>query len=290
MRIVPFKQVDVFTATPYFGNPVAVILDADGLDVDTMQRIANWTNLSETAFVLAPTSPAASYRVRIFTPRQELPFAGHPSVGTAHAVIEAGLAQPQDGRLVQECAAGLLPVSVEIDDNGDTRIFVEAPAARLAAAVDGDAALLGRALGLAPLSTPAPQVVDNGPQWWVARYPSAAEVRALQPDMIALAELTLARGAVGVAVFGPESDGPAAFAVRCFCPADGIPEDPVTGSGNAAIAAWLAANDALPARTFRTSQGRELGRDGEVMLRVEAEAIALGGRATTVVDGMIRTG
>jgi PhzF family phenazine biosynthesis protein len=290
MRIVPFKQVDVFTATPYRGNPVAVILDADGLDGDTMQRIAQWTNLSETAFVLAPTTPAASYRVRIFTPRQELPFAGHPSVGTAHAVIEAGLAQPEDGRLVQECAAGLLPVAVETDANGVTHIFVEAPTARLSAVVDGDAALLAGALGVAPLAMPPPQVVDNGPQWWVARYPSATEVRALRPDMGALAALTLARGAVGVAVFGSESDGTADFAVRCFCPADGIPEDPVTGSGNAAIAAWLAANDALPGACFRSSQGREVGRDGEVLLRVDGARIALGGRAITIVDGMVRIG
>jgi len=287
MRIVPFKQVDVFTATPFAGNPVAVILDAEELSGDEMQRIARWTNLSETAFVLPPSSSEASYRVRIFTPRQELPFAGHPSVGTAFAVLEGGLAWLEGDRMVQECAAGLLQVVVEVDAEGQ-RIFVDAPAARHEAPVDGDAQRLAAALGAMPLQQPAPQVIDNGPRWWVAGFATAAEVRALQPDMNALADLTLQRGAVGVAVYGPESDGPAALAVRCFCPADGIPEDPVTGSGNAAIAAFLDAHGQLPAPQYLASQGREVGRDGEVWMRVDGPSIALGGRAVTVVDGMIR--
>jgi PhzF family phenazine biosynthesis protein len=287
MIIVPFKQVDVFTATTFGGNPVAVILDAEGLDDAMLQRIATWTNLSETAFVLPPTTSEASYRVRIFTPRQELPFAGHPSIGTAHAVLEGGLAWLDEGGMVQECAAGLLPVAVEDGPDGQ-RIEIEAPPARLAEPVAGDAELLGAALGATPLATPAPRVVSNGPHWWVAGYASAAEVRALNPDMGALAALTLARGAVGVAVYGAEDQGPAALAVRCFCPADGIPEDPVTGSGNAAIAAFLAAAGQLPAARYLASQGRELGRDGQVWLRVDGERVRLGGQAVTVIDGMIR--
>lgn len=289
MQIVPFKQVDVFTDRAFAGNPVAVILDAEGLDGAAMQRIAHWTNLSETAFVLPPTQPGASYRVRIFTPRQELPFAGHPSVGTAHAVIEAGLADAGTGRLVQECSAGLLPVRIE-GEGGARRISVRAPTAKFADVVTGDAQSLGAALGATPLAAPAPQVVDNGPHWWVAGYGSAAEVRALAPDMGALAALTLARGAVGVAVYGPEAEGEAALAVRCFCPADGIPEDPVTGSGNAAIAAFLARHDALPANPYLASQGREIGRDGRLAMHVADDGVWLGGQSVTVVDGMVRLG
>lgn len=287
MRAVPFKQVDVFTSAPFRGNPVAVILDAAGLDAAQMQRIAQWTNLSETTFVLPPTTPGASYRVRIFTPRQELPFAGHPSVGTAHAVLEAGLATPDEGAMVQECAAGLLPVRVEADESGRT-IHVRAPQARLSQPVTDDVQALAAALGAMPLTDPAPQVVDNGPQWWVAGFGSAAAVRALSPDMARLSELTLARGAVGVAVYGPAEEDGIALAVRCFCPADGIPEDPVTGSGNAAIAAFLQAHDALPAQQWVASQGREVGRDGRIEMQVGEDGIYLGGRAVTVLDGLIR--
>lgn len=287
MRAVPFKQVDVFTSMPFGGNPVAVILDAQGLDTAQMQRIANWTNLSETTFVLPATAPGASYRVRIFTPRQELPFAGHPSVGTAHALLEAGIVQAEDGELLQECAAGLLPVRVEVGDDG-RMIHVRAPRARLSAPEAGDAELLATALGAMPSLDPAPQVVDNGPRWWVAGFDSAASVRALAPDMGRLAELTLARGAVGVAVHGPCDEDGIAMAVRCFCPADGIPEDPVTGSGNAAIAAFLQAHGVLPGERWVASQGREMGRDGRVAMTVDASGIQLGGRAVTVMDGMIR--
>lgn len=287
MRTVAFKQVDVFTGTPFHGNPVAVVLHGQGLDETQMQRIAHWTNLSETAFLLPPTTPEAGYRVRIFTPRQELPFAGHPSVGAAHAAIEAGLASPRGGALVQECAAGLLPVAID-GVGAQRRIFVRAPAAKFLNTSLEDDARLADALGVAPLAAPKPRIVDNGPLWWVAGFDSAAEVRALRPDMGALAALTLELGAVGVAVHGGEPGGDAALAVRCFCPADGIPEDPVTGSGNAAVAAFLQAADALPAPEYVASQGRELGRDGYVALRVAGDGIHLGGHAVTVVDGSIR--
>jgi PhzF family phenazine biosynthesis protein len=288
MRIVPFKQVDVFTHSLFRGNPVAVVLDAAGLDGEQMQRIAQWTNLSETAFVLPPTTAQADYRVRIFTPRQELPFAGHPSVGTAHAVLEGAMVEPRDGQLVQECAAGLLPVAIEAGEHG-LHIFIEAPLASIAAPRDGDREALGAALGALPLADPPPRIVDNGPHWWVAGFATAAQVRALQPDMAALARLTASRGAVGVAVYGRDSSGPAALAVRCFCPADAIPEDPVTGSGNAAIAALLADCGRLPAQQYMASQGREVGRDGQVWMRVAADGrISLGGQSITVIDGMVR--
>jgi PhzF family phenazine biosynthesis protein len=284
MQPKEFCQVDVFTQRPLLGNPVAVFLDADDFDGESMQRIARWTNLSETTFVLKPRAPEASYRLRIFTPRQELPFAGHPSVGTAHALLEAGRIDPADGPLLQECAAGLLPLRIE--GAGSTRIIhVRAPRARLQPVVEGDCARLGSALGAMPQAQPPPQVVDNGPHWWVAAYDHGDAVRALRPDMHALATLTLERGAVGVAVFGAQKDGEAQLVVRCFCPADGIPEDPVTGSGNAAIAAFLRAHDRLPGPRYIASQGREIGRDGLLHMSVDAEDIELGGACVTVLRG-----
>lgn len=289
IRSVAFKQVDVFAERAFGGNPVAVVMDARGLDGAAMQRIAAWTNLSETTFALPPASAEASYRLRIFTPRQELPFAGHPSVGTAHALLQAGLVQPRDGRLLQECGAGLLPVRIEGEGEA-RRIFVRAPAAKLRVATARDIIALAEALG-APLHMDrAPRVVDVGPIWLTAMLDSAEQVRALRPDFARLAELTLSRGLDGVTVFGAEGpDATAAYAVRSFAPADGVPEDPVCGSGNAAVAAWLRTQDALGAAAWESSQGREVGRDGRIGVAIDAQGhIEIGGRAITRVDGTIQ--
>ena len=285
-----FLQLDVFADRPGTGNPLAVVLDGQGLDTAAMQAFANWTNLSETTFVLPPTDPSASYRVRIFTPRQELPFAGHPSVGTAHAVLEAGLAKALDGRLVQECAAGLLPLQVE-GEGPARRIAVRAPRGRPRTPPPGheaalDAALAGRSRGAL-----APALVDNGPQWWVVELADEAQVRTMAPDLAAITALTGTTGAVGLAVFGRAAAGSGhALAVRAFCPADGIPEDPVTGSANAAIAAWLHQNNALAGLgpRFLASQGREVGRDGRVHIHVDADGEAwVGGCTQTVIRGSL---
>lgn len=282
-----FKQVDVFTQRGFYGNPVAVILDAAGLSDTDMQRIARWTNLSETTFVLPAQHPDASYRLRIFTPRQELPFAGHPSVGSAHAVLEAGLVSAGNGLLMQECAAGLLAVQIE-GSGSEQRIFVRSPSARLEPVIADAADQLATALRATPQPVPPPQVVNNGPRWWLVDLGTATAVRTLQPDMAAIAAFNRADDSVGVAVFGREPTGSdAALAVRCFCPADGIAEDPVTGSGNACIAAWLAAHGRLPAAEYRASQGRELGRDGIVYLRVTGDGVWLGGHSRTIIDGQI---
>ncbi|MBS7456701.1 PhzF family phenazine biosynthesis protein [Coralloluteibacterium stylophorae] len=293
MREVAFKQVDVFPQVAFGGNPVAVILDGSGLDGCAMQAIARWTNLSETTFVLPATTPAASYRVRIFTPRRELPFAGHPSVGTAHAVLEAGLAEAVDGALVQECAAGLLPVRVE-EDAPQRRILVRAPAARLAPLPEPDAGLLLAALGAdaGAAVTARPAAVDVGPVWLVLQLGDAARVRALEPDLAALAALSDATGAVGITVFGAEpDDAPDRYAVRSFCPADGIDEDPVCGSGNAAVGAWLHAAGAAGDGAWTSSQGRECGRDGRVAVRIDADdRVWIGGGATTRIEGRIALG
>ena len=281
-----FVQLDVFSDRPGSGNPLAVVLDADGFDDASMQAFARWTNLSETTFLQPPTDPLASYRVRIFTPRQELPFAGHPSVGSAHAAIDSGRAVPRDGRLVQQCAAGLLPMRV--DGEGRQRsIFVRAPDARQlpapAAPALLDAALAGQVRGAL-----APALMDNGPRWWVVELADGNGVRAMQPDFAAITRLTHGSDAVGLAVFAFCKDQPWQVVVRAFCPADGIPEDPVTGSANAAIASWLVHNNALPARHYLASQGRELGRDGFVQIEVDGDDhVWIGGRTQTVVEGSL---
>ena len=286
LRTSAFKQVDVFTANPMFGNALAVVFDAEGLTTDDMQRIASWTNLSETTFVLPPTQPTADYRVRIFTPRSELPFAGHPSVGTAHALIESERIAMKTN-LVQECAAGLLPVEV-IGEGIEQRIFVRAPRAALREPDSDVSAELSRALGTRALQ---PTIVNVGPDWLICDLADEAAVRALKPDMTAAAALTTSLSVVGIAVFGRAKNSDYALTVRAFCPADGIPEDPVTGSANAAIGAFLHAGKKLAqiGATYRASQGREVGRDGYVDVRVNESTgdVDIGGQTVTCIDGVL---
>lgn len=289
-----FTQVDVFTSRPGFGNPVAVVFDADDLDASAMQRFAAWTNLSETAFVLRPTSAQVDFRVRIFTPRQELPFAGHPTVGTTHAVLDARDDLAARDTLTLECAAGLLPVRVE-RDGARRRIFVRTPQPRLDAPLPALVGEFAHALGAAPNSNPTPRLIDTGPRWLVGEFADAASVRALRPDFARVAALTAARGdAIGIAVFGREHGGDAAIAVRAFCPADGIPEDPVTGSANAAIAAFLHASGGLASIgvRYRASQGREIGRDGRVDVGVDVSSgmIEIGGDCVSCIVGEVDFG
>ncbi|TPG07245.1 PhzF family phenazine biosynthesis protein [Rhodanobacter glycinis] len=291
-----FMQLDVFSRLPLLGNALAVVIDGDGLNDATMQAFARWTNLSETTFLLPPTRTDADYRVRIFTPRQELPFAGHPSVGSAYAAIESALVPPGKFDLVQECAAGLLPVRVE--GRGSERIIhVQAPPARLQTVDARERAQLAEALHL-DLAQARMRLVDNGPLWLVCDLHSAADVRQLQPDLALIAALSQATGAVGISVFGRESTsdagGDAAMAVRAFCPADGIPEDPVTGSANAAIMAFLAevGDPSGYGLRYRASQGREVGRDGyvEVLRDATTGAISIGGACAMGIRGEFRLG
>ena len=286
---LPFLQLDVFAAAPGLGNPLGVIFDADHLDAATLQAIAAWLNLSETTFVLKPSRPGADYRLRIFTPRQELPFAGHPSVGTAHAVLGRGLVAPKpnaDGThaLVQDCAAGLLPLRIG-GDVGHGVIHVRAPRG---VEREGDANAVLASLGGAARGALRPALIDNGPRWWCVELADEAAVRRLKPDLDAMAAANRADGSVGVAVFARCSPADHALVVRAFVPADGIAEDPVTGSANACIAAWLHGNDALPARRFTSSQGREVGRDGVVEIEVDTHGeVWIGGRTQTVVEGAL---
>jgi PhzF family phenazine biosynthesis protein len=286
MRTVRFKQVDVFTARPFLGNPVAVVLDAQGLADTEMARIAAWTNLSETTFVLP--SARASYRLRIFTPRAELPFAGHPTVGSAHAVREAGLV-PSDAPLVQECAAGLIPLAI----GADGAIAARVPPARLTPFPHAQA--LSELLGT-PVADP--RVVDMGPRWIVANVGSTAVLRGLGPDLGAMTELNRRTDTTGVTVYAVDGEsGAAGVELRSFAPLHGIAEDPVCGSGNASVAAYLHATGGLarfPGGRYLARQGAAVGRAGEIQISVDAVAtsdvpeIRIGGRAITVIEGTIR--
>lgn len=290
--MLDLSLVDVFTDRAGFGNPVAIVCGADALDSAAMQRFANWINLSETTFVLRPTTTAADYRVRIFTPRSELPFAGHPSVGTAWALLREGRIAARDGRLVQECAAGLLPLRT--DGDGDAlRVAVRAPHARLRIAEPREQALLDAAL---PSDLRADSTAlwrgDNGPVWWLVELRDEATVRGLAPDLPRIADACTTTGAVGVCVFAPTADTTdEQLVVRAFCPADGIPEDPVTGSVNAAVAALLhhqgRSHDI--GHRYRASQGRELGRNGLVDIEIDDDGeVWIGGHCVAVSRGQLR--
>ena len=267
-----FAQVDVFTDKAFLGNPVAVVIGADGLDAGTMQRIARWTNLSETTFLLKSTK--ADYRLRIFTPRQELPFAGHPTIGSAHAALESGFVGRKK-RLVQECGAGLIELSVE----DDGRIFLRGPPAKTER--------IENQIPSIPL-TPARAVVkiDVGPVWVVGEVSDAAALAALKPDMTALAEWSDALRVTGTTVFAASGDSLSSIHVRSFAPAHGIPEDPVCGSGNLSVAAYLKVTGQLSrfGKDYSARQGMEVGRDGRVSVRVHEEFIEIGGRV------IVRTG
>lgn len=278
-----FKQVDVFTRLPFRGNPVAVVLESAGLGVQDMQRIAAWTNLSETTFVLPPSSPAADYLLRIFTPRAELPFAGHPTIGSAHAVLEAGIARPTAGRLRQECGAGILELQVD----GDT-LWLESPPATDTRLADIELNALSKSLN--STVSGAPCIINVGPRWLVAELASAEAVAALVPDMQGLTELSTRLSIGGVTVFGAASDGRSAVHVRSFAPAHGIPEDPVCGSGNISVAAYLrkcGQGERFGAR-YVARQGMQLGRDGQVSMRFDGGRILIGGSAVTCIEGTLR--
>jgi PhzF family phenazine biosynthesis protein len=290
MRTLNFAQVDAFTARPLFGNPVAVVLGADELSAEEMQRIAAWTNLSETTFVLEPTIAGPAYRLRIFTPGHELPFAGHPTIGSCHAVVGAGIVLPEDGRLVQQCGAGDLPLRI-MGEGSERWIHVEAPEAVLFGEfpqlADELSALLGQ-----PIAAMPPTAFRNGPIWLFVHFAREDEVASLAPDLSALARLSLRHGLGGVAAFAFPEDGEFAVHIRCFAPAHGVPEDPVTGSANAALPACLARHGLLDrvGREYLATQGRELGRDGRVRVRVldERGKSEIGGQAVTVIDGALQ--
>jgi PhzF family phenazine biosynthesis protein len=270
-----FRQVDVFSTEPYRGNPVAVVLDGDGLDTAEMQRFANWTNLSETTFVVPPTAEGADYQVRIFTPVAELPFAGHPTLGTCHAWIEADPARTSADSVVQQCAAGLVTVRRQ-----DGRLAFAGPPLRRSGPVDDDTvAHVAELLRIGRGSIVDAQWADNGPGWVAVLLGSVDEVLAVRPGPVDLD--------VGVIGAYPPG-GEVAVEVRAFFPKDGATvEDPVTGSLNAAIAPWLIATGRA-APSYVASQGTALGRAGRAHIRRDEDgAIWVGGATTTHVRGEV---
>jgi len=292
---VRFKQVDVFTSTPFKGNPLAVVFDADALDTAQMQAIARWTNLSETTFLLKPTDAAADYRVRIFTPGGELPFAGHPTLGTAHALLESGYPPKQAGKLIQQCGVGLVELEALGDADGKPGAWAfAAPPARVtplpADRYDALAmALRSRAIDFSA----APCAVNNGAPWLVVRVDSARACLELEPDAAALAHIVQSVDAHGLAVYGPhDADGPATFEVRCLMAGGdfGIGEDPVTGSANAALAGLLDTQQRRPGTHYTVRQGTVLGRAGDVSVHYDDARgkIWIGGPTVTIVDGTCR--
>ena len=284
-----YLQLDVFADRPGAGNPLAVVLDADGLNDDTMQAIARWTRLPETTFVFPATKPEASYGIRIFSPRREVPFAGHPSVGTAHAVLDAGLATPRDGLLVQEGIAGLLPLRVT--GSGRTRtIAVRTPRAKVMEIASPEDVRLRDVLGALPPGALPPALMDGGRRWWLAELRDETALRAATPPWAAIGELAQSTESMGMCVFA-RSDDPVYFlAVRAWVGAPAQFEDAASGAANATLAAWLASQGALPGidGRYRISQGREVGHDAIIELFVDGDGeVWSGGRICSVVSGQI---
>ncbi|MGO1182979.1 MAG: PhzF family phenazine biosynthesis protein [Micrococcaceae bacterium] len=274
MNRYPFAQVDVFSSSPYRGNPVAVILDAEGISDEDMLRVARWTNLSETTFVLPPTVEGADYRLRIFTPTRELPFAGHPTLGSARAWLAHGGQPGAAGRIVQECTAGLVHLR-----HDDDLLSFAAPGQVRSGPIEAD--YLERiisAFGVRPDQVIGHQWVDNGPGWAVLRLATAEEVLALDPDFSQLPEAMV--GAVGAYPAG----SPHAFELRSFAPGGGVFEDPVCGSMNASVAQWLTGAGIAPAR-YSVSQGQLLGRAGEISVTVDNGTVWIGGATTVLFSG-----
>lgn len=284
-----YKVIDVFTDRPLLGNPVAVVLDAQDLDTTAMQRIARWTNLSETTFLLPPATSGADYRLRIFTPRSELPFAGHPTLGSAFAALEAERVAPRDGRLVQECGVGLVEIAVDGDGAG-RRLTLGLPPATVTSLAPADVDELEALLGQPVVREVPPAVVNVGAVWVVAYLPSAQSLIALKPDLARSAAFERRLGATGLSLFADHDGGGAGIEVRSFAPSSGVDEDPVCGSGNGSIAVFRRERGLLPTSGahYVATQGRCVGRDGRVSVTVDADGhVSLGGPCVTCVDGAL---
>jgi PhzF family phenazine biosynthesis protein len=287
-------QIDVFAPAAYAGNPLAVVLDADGLDADTMQRFTDWTNLSEVTFLLPPTDPEADYRVRIFCPGRELPFAGHPTLGTCHAWLEAG-GVPRGEHIVQECGAGRVRIRREPTATGTRLAFAAPPRRRSGPLDDDDVARLVRGLGIARTDVLDHAWCDNGPNWRAVLLGSAEQVLSLVPDPSVLGALDVGvvaphrrggRSGSGWGLAGSPAD--VDFEVRAFFPGRcGLAEDPVTGSLQAAVAAWLIGAGHAPSR-YVARQGTRLGRDGRVYIAQQGDDIWVGGDSITCIRGIVR--
>ena len=290
-----YLQLDVFASRPGAGNPLAVVLDAEGLDDAAMQAIAKWTRLPETTFVCPAISDDATHRIRIFSPRREVPFAGHPSVGTAHALLDAGLATPRDAAsmgsvLVQDGIAGKLPLAVT-GEGTERTIAVRTPHARVQEIATPEDPRLRDALAGLKLGALPPVLMDGGRRWWLAELASEADLRGATPNWDAIVTLANATESMGLFVYARSEDPVYHFAVRAFVGAPAQFEDAASGAANATLAAWLADRGALPDQPggfYRVSQGREVGHDAIIELRIDADGdVWSGGRAVAVVTGML---
>ena len=284
MQQRPFRQIDVFSHHPGFGNPVAVVLDAQGLSDADMRRFAAWTNLSETTFLMPPTAAGhaagADYRLRIFSPRGELPFAGHPTLGTCRAWLQQGHTPRVPGLVVQESAQGL----VQIEHQGDTLAFA-APPLQCSKPSPALVPLVASALGLRPHQIRATQLLDNGPVWLGLLLDSADTVLGLTPDHARLKDLGQDVGVIHIAPDAGDNPERPGAVVRAFAAPMGNPEDPVTGSLNASLAQWLIAEGLAPTR-YLVAQGECLGRAGRVYIRQDAQGqVWVGGHTVTCIEG-----
>lgn len=273
MRTRPFHQVDVFSDQAYRGNPLAVVIDAEGLTGGQMQHFANWTNLSETTFLLPPTDPRADYRVRIFTGSEEFPFAGHPTLGSAHTWLQAGGVPKSTGYVVQECGAGL----VQVKHDAGRLAFAAPPLTRFGPVEEPLRRQLAAALRVADADIVDASWLVNGPEWIGVLLASAGHVLAIEPDYAAMGDLK-------VGIIGPRGGGDTDFEVRTFLPGDAIFEDPVTGSFNAGAAQWLIGSGRAP-ETYVAAQGTVLGRAGRIHVHAEDGEIWVGGKSTTCIRG-----
>ncbi|RLM24838.1 phenazine biosynthesis protein PhzF family [Brenneria alni] len=286
-----FKQVDVFTQQPFKGNPLAVILDADGLTDEQMQNIARWTNLSETTFVISPTNPVADYSVRIFTPELEVPFAGHPTLGTAHALLESGLQTKSPGQIIQQCGIGVVPIN--IDDDGLLAFHV--PPVTIDPFDATLSPLLEQTLGSTRIDKCyPPATVRMGISWLIIRMDSANICLDITPDAESLAMLQQACKTDGIAIYGPHDDGAltADYEVRAFYIENGyLKEDPVTGSANACIASLLRQqhypDNIADQLTYRVRQGIKLQRNGQLSITYLNDEPWVGGYSVTIIDGTL---
>lgn len=276
--------VDVFSAKPFLGNPVAVVVDAEGLSALEMQQIARWTNLSETTFVLPPTVPGADYRLRIFTPRSELPFAGHPTLGSAHAVLSAGVASRRD-QLIQECGAGCV-VIIPSREHDRWTYRLRLPEAVTTVVDARTAAQLVEVLGDEIDRSREPRVIDVGPKWLVAKMASIDQLLAITPALDAMRSLEESLGITGVTLYAESSVG---IEVRSFAPSQGVDEDPVCGSGNGAVAVFrrLVGELQIGGR-YTAAQGQCVGRQGQIEIELGLEGeVWVGGACVTTLSGSL---
>lgn len=287
MTSLRYLHLDVFAATPGGGNHLGVVLGAADWTTQAMQRFARWTNLVETTFLLPATDAAASYRVRIFTPHKEIPFAGHPSIGSAHAAMAWKVAVPKQGLLWQECAAGVLPIRVE-GEGTERDLLLKSPGERIVATGrDAHPGLPAALSGIEPGALP-PALIDGGRRWWLAEAVDEATLRSWQPDHAAIRVLAEASDSMGLCAFARSADG-RQLIVRALPAGVGIVEDPASGAANGLIAAYIAhaEPDGLLARGYQVSQGREIGYDARLIVRIDPDAIWVGGHSRTIIDGTL---